>query len=60
LKNYIFEKGYDKKHGARPLKRAIQNEIEDALAEELLSEKIKSNDKVSITVFDSKVNFTVR
>ena len=35
VKNFIFEKGYDKKYGARPLKRAIQNNIEDSLAEEI-------------------------
>ena len=40
LKNFIFEKGYDKKYGARPLKRSIQNEVEDKLAEEILSGKI--------------------
>lgn len=41
VKNFIFEKGYDKKYGARPLKRAIQNNIEDSLAEEILSERFR-------------------
>lgn len=58
VKNFIFEKGYDKKYGARPLKRAIQNNIEDSLAEEILSEKIQASDKVSMTVVDGKVVFT--
>lgn len=60
LKNFIFEKGYDKKYGARPLKRAIQNEIEDALAEEILSGRAKSGDKISMTVVDSKVKFQIK
>ena len=58
VKNFIFEKGYDKKYGARPLKRAIQNNIEDFLAEEILSGKIQASDKVSMTVVDGKVVFT--
>jgi len=57
VKNFIFEKGYDKKYGARPLKRAIQNNIEDSLAEEILSGKIQASDKVSMTVVDGKVVF---
>ena len=58
VKNFIFEKGYDKKYGARPLKRAFQNNIEDSLAEEILSGKIQASDKVSMTVVDGKVVFT--
>ena len=58
VKNFIFEKGYDKKYGARPLKRAIQNNIEDSLAEEILSGKTQASDKVSMTVVDGKVVFT--
>ena len=58
VKNFIFEKGYDKKYGARPLKRAIQNYIEDALAEEILSGKLQTSDKVGMSVSDGKVVFT--
>lgn len=58
VKNFIFEKGYDKKYGARPLKRAIQNYIEDALAEEILSGKLQASDKVGMSVSDGKVVFT--
>jgi ATP-dependent Clp protease ATP-binding subunit ClpC len=58
LKNYIFDKGYDKKYGARPLKRAIQNNVEDALAEYILSGKAVSGDTISISVHDDKVTFT--
>ena len=58
LKNYIFEKGYDKKYGARPLKRTIQNEIEDKLAEEILSGKAVAGSRISISVKDNEVIFT--
>ncbi|MBQ8412943.1 MAG: ATP-dependent Clp protease ATP-binding subunit, partial [Lachnospiraceae bacterium] len=58
LKTFIFDKGYDKKYGARPLKRTIQNEIEDKLAEEILSGEIVSGCKVSISVSEGKVKFT--
>ena len=60
LKDFIFEKGYDKKYGARPLKRTVQNEIEDKLAEEILSGRIAEGDRVSISVTDKKVHFTVK
>ena len=59
VKNYIFEKGYDKKYGARPLRRAIQNEIEDAMAEEILSGNIKNGDTVRIGISKGKVTFKV-
>ncbi|MBR1816564.1 MAG: ATP-dependent Clp protease ATP-binding subunit [Lachnospiraceae bacterium] len=60
IKNFIFEKGYDKKLGARPIKRTIQNEIEDKLAEEMLKGNVKQGDRVSIGVNDGKVIFTVK
>ena len=49
-KAYIVEKAYDRKYGARPLKRKIQDEIEDVLAEEIIAGKIKAQDKVIVTV----------
>lgn len=60
IKNFIFDKGYDKKFGARPIKRIIQNEIEDKLAEEILKGVVKQGEKVSIGVKDGKVTFTVK
>lgn len=57
LKTFVFDKGYDKKYGARPLKRTIQSEIEDKLAEEILAGNINAGDKVSIKVDDKKVVF---
>lgn len=60
LKDYIVDKYTDLKMGARPLKRAIQTEIEDALAEEILSGKISAKQKVSAGIHDKKVTFTVK
>ncbi len=60
LKDYIVEKHTDAKMGARPMKRAIQSEIEDALAEEILSGRVKSGDKVSAALKNKKVVFKVR
>ena len=45
-KAYISEKGFDKQFGARPLKRAIQKYVEDALAEEIITSKISSGDVI--------------
>ena len=56
-KEYIVKKGSDVKYGARPLRRMIQNEVEDALAEEILTGKVKSGDSVSVTVKDDKILF---
>ena len=54
-KDYIAEKGFDKQYGARPLKRAIQKYVEDALAEEIINSKISEGDKISMDL-DSKTN----
>ena len=61
LKEHIVKKFSDKKMGARPLRRGIQSEIEDALAEEILSKHIKPGDKVSVGANkEGKVTFTVK
>ncbi|MDD5854249.1 MAG: ATP-dependent Clp protease ATP-binding subunit [Lachnospiraceae bacterium] len=60
LKSYIVDKYTDLKMGARPLKRAIQTEIEDAMAEEILSGKIKEGQKVRAGLQDKKVVFSVK
>ncbi|MBO5229080.1 MAG: ATP-dependent Clp protease ATP-binding subunit, partial [Lachnospiraceae bacterium] len=59
-KNYILDKGYDSKYGARPLRRAIQNELEDKLAELILEGTIKSGNKVKVTVKDEKLSFGLK
>ena len=59
LKDHIVEKYSDLKMGARPLKRAIQTQIEDKLAEEILSGRIVSGDSVSAGFREGKVTFLV-
>ena len=60
LKNHLVEKYMDLKMGARPLRRAIQTVVEDALAEEILADRVKSGDTVSAGWKEGKVTFTVR
>lgn len=47
-RDYLAEKGYDEKYGARPLRRTIQTMIEDRLAEEILAGTFKSGDTVAV------------
>lgn len=54
-KDFISEKGFDKQYGARPLKRAIQKYIEDALAEEIINSNLKNGDIIMLNL-DSKKN----
>ena len=54
LKKYIFEKGYDKKYGARPLKRAIQTYVEDELAEAILRGDVHKGELVTVSVRKNK------
>jgi len=51
--SFLCEKGFDKKYGARPLKRAIQNHVEDLIAEEIVKSKIKEGSSIKID-HDSK------
>lgn len=60
LKEYLVEKHSDKKMGARPLKRAIQSLVEDALAEEILRGNVKPGDMVTAGIKDEKVTFHVK
>ena len=57
--NRIFEVGYDDKYGARPLKRAIQSEVEDYLSEEILMDNIIEGGAYSITYDKSKEIFNI-
>ena len=54
----IAKSGFDPVYGARPLRRAIQNEIEDMLSEEIIDGNIKSGDSITVDVEDDK--FTVK
>ncbi len=56
----IEEAGFDPKYGARPLKRAIQSKMEDALAEEILEGKIKRGDTVSVGARGKEIRFSVK
>ena len=60
VKNYIVEKAYDPKYGARPLRRKIQNEIEDQLAEEILDGKVKKGDTVNVSVRKDHITFDTK
>lgn len=59
-RQWLVDKGYDSKYGARPLRRTIQNEVEDVLAERILMGKVHAGNKVKITVKDNKLNFTLK
>lgn len=60
LKDHLVKKYADVKMGARPLKRAIQSVVEDALAEEILMKKVQPGDTVSAGFKNDKVNFVVK
>lgn len=60
LKDHLAEKYADARMGARPLKRAIQSQVEDSLAEEILLKKVQPGDVVSAGIKNGKVCFTVK
>ena len=60
FKEYIVNKYADYKMGARPLKRALQNVVEDILAEQILVGKIKDGDAVTVMVKNDQVTFEVK
>ena len=59
-KDYISEKGFDKQYGARPLKRAIQKYVEDALAEEIVTSKLKEGDSIFMDLDKDKNELTIK
>ena len=61
-KDYIAEKGFDKKYGARPLNRAIQKYVEDALAEEIINANLSEGDaiKMDLNPADNTLKVTVK
>lgn len=58
-RDYIVEKGWDEQYGARPLKRAIQQYVEDVLAEEIIKTKLEKGDKINIGYDKEKDEMTV-
>lgn len=60
VKKHIVETGTDKKYGARPLRRAVQNQLEDKLAEAILSGEIKRGDHVEAGISKKEIKFTTK
>lgn len=59
-KDYIADKGFDKKYGARPLKRAIQKYIEDALAEEIVNSKLDEGDTIFMNLDEKSKKLIIK
>ncbi|NND87769.1 MAG: ATP-dependent Clp protease ATP-binding subunit, partial [Flavobacteriaceae bacterium] len=59
-KDYIADKGFDKEYGARPLKRAIQKYIEDALAEEIINSNLKEGDTITMDLDEKSNELTIK
>jgi len=59
-KDYIADKGFDKKYGARPLKRAIQKYIEDALAEEIVNSKLYEGDTINMDLNEKENKLIIK
>jgi len=59
-KDYIADKGFDKAYGARPLKRAIQKYIEDALAEEIINSKLQEGDSIIMDLDEKSNELTIK
>ena len=55
---HIADSGFDKDYGARPIRRSIQTEIEDALADRVLSGEISPGDKVEVSYREEKMIFS--
>ena len=59
-KDFIAEKGYDVKFGARPLKRAIQKYFEDPLSEEIINSNIKEGDTIRVKLNTDKSELVMK
>ena len=59
-KNFLADKGYDIQYGARPLKRALQNYVEDEISELLLDGALQPGDTIVATVGEDKLKFEVK
>lgn len=60
LKDFLVEKGYDEKYGARPLNRAIQKYVEDPIAEKMLESELKEGDTLKIGLVKGEISVTVK
>ena len=59
-KTFLASKGYDVQFGARPLKRAIQNHLEDGLSELIVAEELQPGDTVNVSVDKEKDELSIR
>ena len=59
-RNFIAEKGFDKQYGARPLKRAIQKYVEDAIAEEIIKSNIQEGDSVTMDIGKNDTELNIK
>jgi ATP-dependent Clp protease ATP-binding subunit ClpC len=59
-KDFIADKGFDKQFGARPLKRAIQKYVEDALAEEIITSKIHDGDQIFMDLDEANQELVIQ
>ena len=60
VKKHIVETGTDKKYGARPLKRAVQNQLEDKLAEAILAGEIQRDSDVVVGLSKKEIKFIAK
>ena len=59
-KEYLIEKGYDEKFGARPLRRTLQKEIEDPLSTRILKGVFSAGDTISIDMKENEILFRLK
>ena len=59
-KDFLCKKGYDKKYGARPLKRTIQKHVEDLIAAEILNSSINDGDTITIDHVSKKSELSIK
>ncbi|QQR86746.1 MAG: ATP-dependent Clp protease ATP-binding subunit [Flavobacteriales bacterium] len=59
-KDFLAEKGYDERFGARPLKRAIQKYVEDTMAEEIINQHVEEGDKISVGLNKEKTDVSIK
>ena len=60
VKKHIVEVGMDKKYGARPMRRAVQSQLEDKLAEAILNGEIHRGDYVDISFSKNEIKFLTK
>ncbi len=57
--SYLAKDGFDPQYGARPLRRAIQRKVEDALSESLVSGALQEGDSVTVFMKDGKLDHSI-